>query len=107
MQVLKEAVRTAILKSARKEFEKNGLEKASMRVIASKAGMTVGNLYRYYSNKEDLFYAAIGSKKLTEELYRDDYRAFKILLAEKVSKKKLLESYLESVSLEKILEEVK
>ena len=55
MQVLKESVRQRIVTSARKEFQKKSFEKASMRAIASSAGMTVGNLYRYYKNKEDLF----------------------------------------------------
>ena len=61
MQVLKEEVRQRIIKSARKEFKKRGYEKASMRSIASTANMTVGNLYRYYKNKEDLYGAIIGS----------------------------------------------
>jgi AcrR family transcriptional regulator len=60
MQVLKEEVRQRILKSARREFKKRGFEKASMRSIASTANMTVGNLYRYYKNKEDLYGAIIG-----------------------------------------------
>jgi AcrR family transcriptional regulator len=61
MQVLKEEVRQRIIKSARREFKKCGFEKASMRSIASSANMTVGNLYRYYKNKEDLYGAIIGS----------------------------------------------
>ena len=60
MQVLKEEVRQRIIKSARREFKKCGFEKASMRSIASSANMTVGNLYRYYKNKEDLYGAIIG-----------------------------------------------
>ena len=60
MQVLKEEVRQRIIKSARREFKKRGFEKASMRSIASSANMTVGNLYRYYKNKEDLYGAIIG-----------------------------------------------
>ena len=61
MQVLKEEVRQRIIKSARREFKKCGFEKASMRSIASSDNMTVGNLYRYYKNKEDLYGAIIGS----------------------------------------------
>jgi AcrR family transcriptional regulator len=61
MQVLKEEVRQRIIKSARREFKKCGFEKASMRSIASSANMTVGNLYRYYKNKEDLYGAIIGT----------------------------------------------
>ncbi|MCK5736052.1 MAG: TetR/AcrR family transcriptional regulator [Spirochaetaceae bacterium] len=61
MQVLKDEVRQRIIKSARREFKKRGFEKASMRSIASSANMTVGNLYRYYKNKEDLYGAIIGN----------------------------------------------
>lgn len=72
MQVLKEEVRQRIIKSSRKEFKKNGFEKASMRTIADSAKMTVGNLYRYYKNKEDLFSGLVVNlndqiKKLTKE----------------------------------------
>ncbi len=59
MQVLKDEVRQRILKSSIKEFRKNGFAKASMRVISANASMTVGNLYRYYSNKEELFGAVV------------------------------------------------
>lgn len=73
MQVLKEEVRQRILKSARREFKKLGFDKASMRDIASTAKMTVGNLYRYYKNKEDLFGAIVGAlyaelKELKDQL---------------------------------------
>ncbi len=60
MQVLKEEVRQRIIKSAKKEFKNNGFDKASMRDIADSAKMTVGNLYRYYKNKEDMFGAIVG-----------------------------------------------
>jgi len=76
MQVLKEEVRDRIIKSARKEFKKSGFDKASMRRIANTANMTVGNLYRYYTNKEDLFSAIINDllveiKKLKSEMPED------------------------------------
>lgn len=61
MQVLKDEVKQRILKSSRQEFHKSGFEKTSMRIIASDAKMTVGNLYRYYKNKEDLYGAIIES----------------------------------------------
>ena len=55
MQVLKEEVREKIKIAALREFEKNGYQKTSMRSIASSAKLTVGNLYRYFENKDDLF----------------------------------------------------
>ena len=53
-QKLKEETRAAILSAAKEEFEEKGYEDASMRSIANKAGITVGNIYRYFDNKEDL-----------------------------------------------------
>lgn len=55
MQVLKDYVRSNILTSARSEFLEKGYTKASMRDIATNAGITVGNIYRYYESKEYLF----------------------------------------------------
>jgi AcrR family transcriptional regulator len=55
MQVLKSEIRQAILSSARDEFYKNGYTQTSMRTIASNVGITVGNIYRYFVSKEELF----------------------------------------------------
>ena len=55
MQVLKETVRNSIVESAIAEFFHNGFQKANMRRIAENANITVGNIYRYYRNKEQLF----------------------------------------------------
>lgn len=54
-QVLKDDIRDRIRLAAIEEFKENGYMKASMRTIASKAEMSVGNLYRYYSDKHSLF----------------------------------------------------
>lgn len=59
MQVLKDEVRNSIHHAALLEFQEKGFKNASMRSIAEKGGMTVGNLYRYFTSKEDLFYAVI------------------------------------------------
>ena len=55
MQVLKEDVKQNIKIAAVKCFKEVGYEKASMRDIAKSAGLSVGNLYRYFPNKEALF----------------------------------------------------
>lgn len=59
MQVLKEEMRNRIYEAAIKEFSEKGFSQASMRDIAKDAGMTVGNLYRYFKDKEALFYSVI------------------------------------------------
>lgn len=59
MQVLKEEVRKTIHQAALVEFYEKGFKETSMRSIAERGGMTVGNLYRYFKSKEDLFYDVI------------------------------------------------
>ncbi|MNP24335.1 HTH-type transcriptional regulator MtrR [compost metagenome] len=59
MQVLKEEVRNNILQAALSEFRKKGYLQASMRQIALAAGITIGNIYRYFKSKEELFEAII------------------------------------------------
>ena len=58
-QVLKEESREMILDAAKDEFMENGFKESSMRRIAQKSKMTVGNLYRYFKNKEDIYSAVI------------------------------------------------
>ncbi len=53
-QFLKEEQRQAIIEAARQELREKGYQDASMRSIAAKAEMTVGNLYRYFKNKEEI-----------------------------------------------------
>lgn len=55
MQVLKDEVRSKIKASAIEVFKEAGYKGASMREIAALAGLSVGNLYRYYKNKDELF----------------------------------------------------
>lgn len=59
VQYLKEKVRNSIIDSGTKTFAKHGYEGTRMIDIAKDAGMTSGNLYRYYKNKSDLFDAII------------------------------------------------
>lgn len=59
-QILKEESRKAIIEAAKEEFLEKGYEDASMRDIAKKAHMTVGNLYRYYDSKEDIIQHIVG-----------------------------------------------
>ena len=58
-QFLKEESRERIVDSARNEFLQHGYRSSSMRRIALRSNMTVGNLYRYFKNKEELIVAAV------------------------------------------------
>jgi AcrR family transcriptional regulator len=70
MQYLKDELRNAILAAAEKEFLEKGYHNASLRKIAGQVGSTIGNLYHYFKNKEELF----------DELVKDEYQAFLYLL---------------------------
>lgn len=48
-----------ILESAIRVFALRGFEDASVRSIASEAGLTTGAIYHHYKNKEDLYYDAV------------------------------------------------
>lgn len=54
-----EDTRAALLASATEEFAEYGFEKASLRRICTKAGVTTGALYFLFQDKEDLFRSVI------------------------------------------------
>lgn len=51
--------RQRIIKTATAEFAQNGFDNANMNAIAKKAGVSVGSLYKYFENKQDLFLTII------------------------------------------------
>lgn len=55
MQVPKYQVRQNILDAALEEFSAKGYKHASIRNIATQAGITPGNIYSYFPSKEKLF----------------------------------------------------
>lgn len=55
MQILKSEIKNKILEAAVEEFLINGYSNSSLRTIAAQAGITVGNIYSYFSSKDDLF----------------------------------------------------
>ncbi|SFB13302.1 MULTISPECIES: TetR/AcrR family transcriptional regulator [unclassified Bacillus (in: firmicutes)] len=71
MQYQKPEIKEKIIGAATQEFLENGFEKSSLRTIAKGAGMTVGNIYRYYENKEALFNEIVLPAILSlEELFK-------------------------------------
>lgn len=57
--------REAVLRAARKVFEKKGLEGASIRLIAKAANCTTGAIYPYFTGKEEI-YAEVLTRSLGE-----------------------------------------
>lgn len=58
-QVLKPSVRDAILRAAAVAFARDGFHGASMAAIAREAGVSAGNVYRYFGGKQALFEAVL------------------------------------------------
>jgi AcrR family transcriptional regulator len=62
----KERMRRAILAEAARQFAEAGVEKATLAAIAAEAGTSIGNLYKYFSGKDELFSAAMPAKLVGE-----------------------------------------
>jgi AcrR family transcriptional regulator len=58
-QYLKDEIQQSIHRAALKVFALKGFRLAKMTEIAAGANVSTGNVYRYYENKEVLFYALI------------------------------------------------
>jgi AcrR family transcriptional regulator len=68
MQVKKNEIKEQIINAAKREFLELGFEKASLRQIAARAGVTKGNIYTYFKNKDELFCSIV---EPAEALIRD------------------------------------
>ena len=66
MQTLKSDIRKRILAVSKRLFLKKGYRGATTRDIAREAGITLSNLYHYYTSKDDLFCSLL--KPVTEAL---------------------------------------
>ena len=51
----KTATHIRVMKAAKEEFLEHGFEKASMRAIGDRCGMTAAGIYRHCLDKQDLF----------------------------------------------------
>ncbi len=54
MQIKKEEVKARIVAFSRREFLVRGYENASLRMIVKKAHLSIGNIYHYFSSKEEI-----------------------------------------------------
>ncbi len=72
MQIKKDTIYQSVLVIARQEFLEKGYKDTKMRSIAQKAGVGLGNIYNYFSNKDELFRQVLqpvldALKKITKE----------------------------------------
>ncbi len=75
MQIKKDNSKKKIKSSAKKLFFVMQYKDASMRDVAKMSDMTVGNIYRYYENKEILFEDIVGEtyRKMEKVIRVTDY----------------------------------
>lgn len=59
MQYLKGEIREKIVNAAIEEFKNYGYADAAIRNIANNAEISLGNIYRYFTNKEALYFAIV------------------------------------------------
>ncbi|MFM9915736.1 MAG: TetR/AcrR family transcriptional regulator, partial [Rhizobacter sp.] len=59
-QAVTDVRRSMVLAAARSAFLELGLEGASLREIAKRAGYTPGAIYSYFSSKEEVYAALLG-----------------------------------------------
>lgn len=57
----KEALREKVIEAATQLFHEERYDRVSMRKIAARVGYSVGTLYLYYKDKDDLFLAVQGA----------------------------------------------
>jgi AcrR family transcriptional regulator len=69
VQVPKDHVREAFVAAAAEAFAELGYAATSMAAVAERAGSSVGNLYKYFGGKQQLFEAAVPAE-LVQELQR-------------------------------------
>lgn len=61
MQYLKDEVRNSIEMEALKQFNEFGYKDTSIRAIAKNSKTSVGNIYKYFDSKEEIYETLIGS----------------------------------------------
>lgn len=59
MQTRKDEIYSAILTAAQIEFTQNGFAGTTMRKIATRAKVTLSNIYNYFKNKDEIFAAIL------------------------------------------------
>jgi len=96
MQVLKKEIYEAIEDNAIKLFEQFSYEGANIDVIAEKANISTGNVYRYYKNKRAIY------DKVTAKAYKMlDEVAGEILEKKHIKPEQIIEAIIDIYKKEK------
>ena len=68
MRLINEKLAADLLEAGKKEFLAHGFQGASLRDIAASLGVTTGAIYRYYTDKAELFSALVEKPGCTERI---------------------------------------
>jgi AcrR family transcriptional regulator len=68
-QYKKDRIKERIDAAALQVFAQEGFQAAKINDISAQAGVSVGNIYRYYKNKDEIFYGVV-SERFPEEFLR-------------------------------------
>lgn len=93
VQVKKDEIRQAIEKSAIEIFLEKGYLNTKIKDIAEKANVSVGGIYIYFKNKEDLFYTLL-PQYFVDALKKYNYNVFPTLTRAFFNKEQDLENYI-------------
>ena len=92
-----------ILKCSKREFLQNGFKNASLRNIASEAGLTTGSIYGYFKNKNAVFEALVAStcekieemfSSVSQNYYTEDGVVSEISTKKSVEELRLIYSFI-------------
>ena len=77
MRLINEKLAADLLEAGKKEFLAHGFQGGSLRDIAASLGVTTGAIYRYYTDKAELFSALVEKPaRELEERYRAAQKEF-------------------------------
>jgi AcrR family transcriptional regulator len=96
-ETLQAAKQAAILNAACRVFEEHGLERATMREIAARAGVTTGAIYPVFPSKEALYAALLKQslQALANAVERASHRPRRSEKPHEAAARAFLEYYLE------------
>lgn len=93
VQVKKDEIRQTIEKSAIEIFLEKGYLNTKIKDIAEKANVSVGSIYIYFKNKEDLFYTLL-PQYFVDAFKNYNYNVFPTLTRAFFNKEQDLENYI-------------
>jgi len=97
----RDRVRSRIVESARRLFNRSGFDGVSVNAIMADAGLTRGGFYTYFASKSDLYAEALGCF-FTDPNWKSRWEGVEIDLASSDAGQQIVKAYLSRQHLENI-----